>query len=472
MAAYARRMRRGRVRLLVTSGALVLAACGGAAAGSPPSASTSTVAPVTAAPSTTTTLPDTYLLQPGDSPSLLADRFGLTIAELDRFNADNVDYLDFLVGAEIRLTPPPTTTAPPTTAPPRTAPPTTLPAATTAGPTTVAPALGRVTMAFTGDVLTHRVINREALQTDGSYDYTSMLTNIAPLVSAADLAICHLEAPVAPAGEDVMVAPERLSSAASITTALAAAGFDRCSTASNHTADRGAGGVDATVAAFAEAGIAQSGMATSGAERLPAIVTVNGVRVAHLSYAYGFDGRTFPAGEQWRGNLIDPQRVIDDAVAERARGAEVVVVSLHWGASQVRQPTADQRAIADAITASGQVDLIVGHHAHVLQPISQVNGVWVVWGLGDFLSDLPTSDEWGASTQDGALVSVTFERSADGTIAVGTPSAQPTWCDKDNGHIVRSTAEQTDPALSEVVREQLRRSEERTRAVLGEFVPV
>ncbi len=451
--------------MLLASGAVAVAACGSDGETRQDRApATTTVAPATAAPATTTTIPETYVLQAGDSPSLLADRFGLTVAQLEQFNADNVDYIDFLVGAEIRLTPPPTTTAPPTTVPPAT---TSMPA----GASTTVPPSGRVTMAFTGDVLTHRVINREALQTDGSYDYTSMLTNIAPLVSAADLAICHLEAPVAPVGEDVMVAPERLSSAASITDALAAAGFDRCSTASNHSADRGAGGVDATVAAFADAGIGQSGMAATEADRLPPIVTVNDVRIAHLAYSYGFDGHTFPAGEQWRGNLIDPQRVIDDAAAERALGAEVVVVSLHWGASQVRQPTADQRAIADAITASGQVDLIVGHHAHVLQPISQVNGVWVVWGLGDFLSDLPTSAEWGPSTQDGALVSVTVERAADGTIVVGAPSAQPTWCDKDHGHVVRSTAEQGDPALSEVVREQLRRSEERTRDVLAEFVP-
>jgi poly-gamma-glutamate synthesis protein (capsule biosynthesis protein) len=325
-------------------------------------------------------------------------------------------------------------------------------------------------VAFTGDVLTHRVVNREALQPDGRYDYSSMFAGIAPLVSAADLAICHLEAPVAPSGEDVIIPPEQLSSAASITDALAAAGFDRCSTASNHSADRGAAGVDATVAAFEAAGISQSGMARSEAGRLPAIVTVNNVRFAHLSYSYGFDGRSFPAGERWRANLIDPQQVIDDAAAERALGAEVVVVSLHWGASQAKRPTDDQQRIADAITASGQVNLIVGHHAHVLQPISQVNGVWVVWGLGDFLSDLPTSDEWGASTQDGALVSVTFERAADGAIAVATPTVRPTWCDKDNGHVVRSTAEQNDPALSDGVREELRRSEERTRGVLGEFI--
>ncbi len=177
-------------------------------------------------------------------------------------------------------------------------------------------------------------------------------------------------------------------------------------------------------------------------------MTVNGVKVAHLAYSSGFDGTPLPAGEPWRANVIDPAVVISDARAERALGAEVVVVSLHWGASMASNPTADQRRVAEAVTASAAVSLIVGHHSHVLQPISQVNGVWVVWGLSNFLSALPTSDRWPPKSQDGVLVSVTFTRSADGSIQVSVPSVRPTWCDKANGFVVRSTAEQNDPHLS------------------------
>jgi poly-gamma-glutamate synthesis protein (capsule biosynthesis protein) len=341
------------------------------------------------------------------------------------------------------------------------------PATTT---TTTPEVPGEVTIAFTGEVLAHRAINRGARQPDGTYDYTSMLAHIAPLTSAADLTICHLEAPVAPPGEDVMVEPQRISSAASITTALALAGFDRCSTASNHSVDRGAAGVDATVAAFEAAGMRQSGVARSEAERLPALDVVNGVRVAHLAYSYGFDGTPLPAGEPWRANVIDPVRIVDDARAMRAAGADVVIVSLHWGASMVAQPTADQRRVAEAVTASGEIDLIVGHHSHVLQPISQVNGVWVVWGLGNFLTDLPTTDRWPAKSQDGVIVTFTLFRQPDGAIAVSAPVVTPTWCDKEHGWVVRSTAERDDPALSAQVRDQLRRSHERTVALLGDYV--
>jgi poly-gamma-glutamate capsule biosynthesis protein CapA/YwtB (metallophosphatase superfamily) len=64
------------------------------------------------------------------------------------------------------------------------------------------------------------------------------------------------------------------------------------------------------------------------------------------------------------------------------------VVSSHWGDEYRQEPTAAQRAVAEELTGSGHVDLVVGHHAHVPQPAEQVNGQWVLFGLGNFLLDL------------------------------------------------------------------------------------
>ena len=359
------------------------------------------------------------------------------------------------------------TTVPPTTVPPTTVPPTTVPP-TTVPPTTV-PLSGRVTMAFTGDVLAHRAVNRAAALPDGTYDYTAMFTNLAPVIGAVDLAVCHLESPIAP-DEQVIVPPPRLAVDEAIGPALAAAGYDRCSTASNHSLNGGAAGVDATIQGLAVAGLGQSGMAASAAEALPPILEINGVRTVHLSYSYGFDGDRPPEGEPWRANLIDPERIISDAQAERALGAEVVIVSMHWGASKTVGATTEQRRVAEAVTASGAVDLIVGHHAHVLQPIEQVNGVWVVWGLGNILSDHPTSSEWPASTQDGAVVTVAVQRALDGSITVETPVVHPTWCDTEHGYVIRFTTEVDDPSLTASVHEQLRVSHQRTADVLGPYL--
>ena len=161
--------------------------------------------------------------------------------------------------------------------------------------------------------------------------------------------------------------------------------------------------------------------------------TVDGIAVSHLSYAYGFNGLTPPAGEPWRAGLIDPDRIIADATSARRQGAEVVIVSLHWGNERVREPTGEQRRVAQAVTASGAVDLIVGHHAHVLQPIEMVNGLWVVYGLGNVLPNHRVSEWWPSEAEDGAIVSVnvTLARIGPGPndvrVDVGRPTVRPTW---------------------------------------------
>jgi poly-gamma-glutamate synthesis protein (capsule biosynthesis protein) len=228
----------------------------------------------------------------------------------------------------------------------------------------------RATFSFTGDTLTLRRVNYSAQQPDGTYDYTHMFERIAPFISWADVAVCHFENPIAPPGQPVIIEPPEMSASWELAPALAGAGFDRCSTASNHSMDRGAAGIDATTNALEAAGIGFHGMARTPAERRAVPFDVNGISVAHLSYSFNFDGNALPAGEPWRSNRIDPAVIVADATQARADGAEAVIVSLHWGATGAVQPTAYQRTIAEAVTAPGVIDLIVGHHAHVLQPIS------------------------------------------------------------------------------------------------------
>lgn len=333
--------------------------------------------------------------------------------------------------------------------------------------TRVDPPPSRASFAFTGDILTHRPVNYAARQANGSYDYSAMFSRVAPLLSWADVAVCHLEQPVAPPGAPIIVGPVIHSSAPSIGTALRSAGYERCSTASNHNLDRGIAGIDATVTALTGAGVAQSGMARSPAEASPQLFGVNGIRTAHLSYSYSIGG-DLPSGETWRANRIDTTAIRSAARTARGLGAEIVIVSLHWGNSAQATPSAYQRLVADAITAGGEIDLIVGHHAHVLQPIEQVNGTWVIWGLGNLISNMPVSF-WPPSTQDGALVTVEFSRNRDGAVVAGRPLVYPTWCDKDHGFVIRPTSDASDPTLSTSVRDQLKVSEQRTRSVLGAF---
>ncbi|MGA0916022.1 MAG: CapA family protein, partial [Ilumatobacteraceae bacterium] len=203
------------------------------------------------------------------------------------------------------------------------------------------------------------------------------------------------------------------------------------------------------------------------------VTTGDGSTVATtlLSYTWSYNGLSTPADEPWRSALIEPDRVIADARQARELGAELVVISLHWGAEKVSAVTRQQRDWASEITASGQVDLIVGHHAHVLQPIEEINGVWVVFGLGNVLSFHPTTDEWPAESQDAAVVTVEVTVDSDGA-RVNRPLAHPTWVDKANGRVIRDVLAGLDSEETSAWRRgQLAASLERTERVVGGFIP-
>jgi poly-gamma-glutamate synthesis protein (capsule biosynthesis protein) len=359
---------------------------------------------------------------------------------------------------------------------PRPTAPTTIDGPTTTTTTTAvsAPAERAITIAVTGDILPHSPLWRRAARTaeeQGAtgHDFGPMLAGLRPVLDAADLAICHLETPIAPESEPYTTFP-RFGVPVGIVDAIAAAGYHRCSTASNHTADRGAAGIDRTVDAFEARGLGQSGMARRPVEIHPDVFDVAGVAVAHLSYTWSYNGLSLPDGEEWRSATIDPERVVRDARVARARGAELVLVSMHWGAEGVHEPTRFQREIADQVTAGGLIDLVIGHHAHVVQPIEQVNDTWVLFGLGNILSNLPTSDEWPAASQDAAVVTVTLTIRHDGRVSAQRPVAHPTWVDRDAGWMVRLVDDELGrDVVSAGRRAVLERSRERTERVLGPF---
>jgi Bacterial capsule synthesis protein PGA_cap len=328
------------------------------------------------------------------------------------------------------------------------------------------------TLAFTGDTLMHTSLVNQARRDGGgvTYDFAPMFARLAPTLGAIDLAVCHLETPIAPPGEALSTYP-LYGVPAEVTTGLASAGYDRCSTASNHSLDRGTSGIDATVNALQAAGLGQSGMARSAEEAVvPAIFDVNGVRVAHLSYTWSFNGLRLPADQPWRSNLIDAERIVADATNARAAGAEYVVVSCHWGVEGSSQISQYQRDVASAITASGVVDLVVGHHAHVLQPIEQINGRWVVFGLGNLVSGMTTA-YWPPEAMDGAIVVLGVAEQVDGSFVTTVPIVLPTYVDREPTVIRNVLDDLADPAIGEPVRSELVASLERTRRIVGAYVP-
>ena len=249
------------------------------------------------------------------------------------------------------------------------------------------------TLVATGDVLLHERLWHQAEQdaSDTAMDFAPQLANVAAVVSGADLAICHLETPLAPADGPFTGYPT-FSGPPQVVPALVAAGYDACTTASNHTFDKAADGVMRTLDALDAAGLAHAGSARTPQEAdvttILDVTTEQGpVRLALLSYTYGFNGIPYPDGETWRADEIDEATILDDAATARTRGAEVVVVALHWGTEYDQAPNEQQRDLAPRLIASPDVDLLLGHHAHVVQPVENIGGEWVVYGMGNLMAN-------------------------------------------------------------------------------------
>ena len=348
---------------------------------------------------------------------------------------------------------------------------------TTSSTTTTVPAPPRtLSLAVTGDTLIHSPLWRGAARHATAagregLDFAPMLSQLAPLLEPVDLAVCHLEVPIAPLGEKYSTFP-RYGAPEEVVDALAIAGYDRCSTASNHTLDRGTAGVARTIEVLESRGLGQSGMAREPGEILPAVFDVNHVSVSHLSYTFSYNGLLPPAGEEWRSAIIDPARIVADARLAREMGAEVVIVSMHWGNERWHGVSWLQREQAEAITASGLIDVVVGHHSHVVQPIEQIDDTWVVFGLGNILSNLDPSSGWPAASQDAMVVTFDIVVGPDGMTQVGRPIAYPTWVDIDADWIVVPVlTELARPDLPADRRTVLERSLARTTDIVGDFLP-
>jgi hypothetical protein len=331
---------------------------------------------------------------------------------------------------------------------------------TPAGSALAGPRAPRITVAFTGDFLaTHAtwgVAHRNAGGT--GYDFTPMLRPLGKLTRSADLAICHLETPLTGRGVRLSDYP-RYAVPHQLANAIARAGYDGCSTASNHSLDHGLAGIRTTLDKLDSLGLGHTGTARSRGEAAGTTrYRVGEAVVAHLSYTASFNGLT--PRHAWEANRIDAGRIITRARRARRHGADIVVLSLHWGTEYRHAPTTEQRALARRLTSSRAIDLIVGHHAHVIQPVVRVQWRYVAYGLGNSFSGM-MGPSFTPAVQDGMVLLVTFERGSR-KWHVRRVRFAPTWV-QPGGFVVRLVAPAIDAGrLPPTVIQELRRSWRRT----------
>ncbi|MBP6017286.1 MAG: CapA family protein [Candidatus Promineofilum sp.] len=230
------------------------------------------------------------------------------------------------------------------------------------------------------------------MQTTGDLSYP--LSLVKPIFDQADYTIANLETALGDVGEP---AAKRypFRSPPESAEALALGSVDLVSLANNHAQDYGPEALLQGIDLLHAAGVATvGGGANESAAYAPHVADINGLRVAFLGYVHvpieastNFDTQSWTATADAPGLAwADPARVSADVAAIRSE-VDLVVVILHSGYEYIEEPSEEQVAAAHAAIDAG-ADLVVGHHAHILQGIHRYNGGVIVYGLGNFLFNI------------------------------------------------------------------------------------
>lgn len=308
------------------------------------------------------------------------------------------------------------------------------------------------TISAVGDILPHMPIVRSYDFGEDGYIFDSIFTAFKPYIESADFAIANLETTLAGADyADGYIAYPRFNSPDSIVAALKNAGFDMLLTSNNHSYDTGHNGFIRTQQILQEMELEYLGTKLSA--ELPDYIVkeINGIRIGMVCYTYE-GGKKLPDRKTLNITMTPEDsplitsfnygdlpafyaHVQQTKAAMEAEGADAMVVFVHWGDEYHITQNSQQSAIAQGLCDLG-VDVIIGGHPHVVQPVELLTSTTdpehktvCLYSMGNSLSnqrfifmDLPT-----AHTEDGVLFNLTFSRYSDGTVILEQADIIPTW---------------------------------------------
>ena len=251
------------------------------------------------------------------------------------------------------------------------------------------PVVTRAKLVAIGDILLHQPVYKDAMTQNGTYDFTSMFEKVKPFLESADVAIANQETMIGGTKLGLSSYPN-FNSPYEIGDALKYAGIDVVTIANNHTLDRGEKAILNAIDYWNRIDMPYTGAFHSAADRdTVRTVTKNDITFSFLSYSYGTNGMPVPEGKPYLINLIDLPLIEEDVKRAKAI-SDVVVVSMHWGNEYEKTPNDTQINLAHELSRMG-VDIIIGHHPHVLQPMEWIERpdgtrTFVMYSLGNFLS--------------------------------------------------------------------------------------
>lgn len=282
----------------------------------------------------------------------------------------------------------------------------------------------KLSLVMVGDILLHTPLAESGRREDGTYNFSAVFANTTEDIQGADLALVNQEviiggADLGVSGYPAFNAPFELGDA------LVEAGFDVVCHATNHTLDKGKKGavrcMDFWKTNYPE--IAVVGVnETAEAQDEIYVYEQDGIRVAILNYTYGTNGIPLPEDMPYVVNLLEEERVVAD-LQKAEEIADFTVVCPHWGTEYLLGISSQQEKWT-AIFLENGVDLVLGTHPHVIEPIEWVvdedtgREMLVYYSLGNYVNWTSGVGEGVANRMVGGMADVTLEKSEDGTVYI------------------------------------------------------
>lgn len=275
-----------------------------------------------------------------------------------------------------------------------------------------------VTISMVGDVLLHETVSDSGRMEDGSYRYDHLFQNVQEDIAAADIAIVNQE--VILGGRELGLSGyPNFNGAFEVGDSLVRAGFDVVLHATNHALDKKEAGVRNCLNFWRTSypDMAVLGIYESAASRDTVYVReVNGIRIAILNYTYGTNGMSLPSDSPYAINLLEETTVRSD-IARAKEAADFVIVTPHWGTEYTLTPDAGQKKWTQIFYDCG-VDLVIGTHPHVIEPVEMVTGdrgnMLVYYSLGNFINATAETGKGIANRVVGAMAQITVSMDDQG----------------------------------------------------------
>lgn len=240
-----------------------------------------------------------------------------------------------------------------------------------------------------GDNLIHEPVYRYGLLNDGNFRF--LFENMEGVIKGSDIAVLNQETPLTDEPSRYSSYP-RFGTPVQVGEAVADAGFDAVTCATNHTFDQGTEGVDFTKTFFLRNGVECLGVQASAEKeyRPYTVLTKKGIRFALLNYTYPADTLTPPVGKSHMVHTLGDEERVREDIGRAKSESDFVVVFVHWGTEYEDKPDGFQKKWA-RVFLEGKADVVVGAHPHVLQPYEVMQDdsgheMLVYYSIGNYIS--------------------------------------------------------------------------------------